>query len=106
MKKYRLPLFLMSLVFLVGGFGGAVRGQGTTSRVTGVVVDPTGAVVPGATVMLTNEATTFSLPTLTTDSGVYAFESVQVGTYSVAVEKSGFKKSVSTGVVLNIKAAV
>ncbi|MDQ3686048.1 MAG: TonB-dependent receptor [Acidobacteriota bacterium] len=102
MKKYRLPLFLMSLVFLVGGFGGAVRGQGTTSRVTGVVVDPTGAVVPGATVMLTNEATNLSFTTETTDSGVYAFESVQVGTYSVAVEKSGFKKSVSTGIVLSI----
>ncbi|HVF85948.1 MAG TPA: carboxypeptidase regulatory-like domain-containing protein, partial [Pyrinomonadaceae bacterium] len=102
MKKYCLPLFLMSLVFLVGGFGGAVHGQGTTSRVTGVVVDPTGAVVPGATVMLTNQATNLSFTTETTDSGVYAFESVQVGTYSVAVEKAGFKKFVSTGVVLNI----
>jgi len=66
------------------------------------VLDTSGAVVPGATVTLTNEATNVSFTTNTTDSGVYSFESVQVGTYSVAVEMAGFKRSVSTGNTLNI----
>jgi len=92
----------MSSILSVGALCGAAFGQGTTSRVTGVVLDPSGAVVPGATVTLTNEATNVSFTSNTTDSGVYSFESVQVGTYTVAVEMAGFKKIVSTGNILNI----
>ena len=80
----------------------SASGQGTASRVTGVVTDASGAVVPGATVTLTNEGTQVSFPTETTDSGTYVFDSVQVGTYTVTVEKEGFKKYVSTGNIVNI----
>ncbi|MDQ3257269.1 MAG: TonB-dependent receptor, partial [Acidobacteriota bacterium] len=48
------------------------------------------------------EATNVSFTSNTTDSGVYSFESVQVGTYSVAVEMAGFKKFVSTNNALNV----
>jgi len=77
-------------------------GQGTTSRVVGVVTDPTGAVVPDATVTLTNEATKVSFTTKTTSVGTYVFDSVQIGTYTITVEKEGFKKFVSSGNVLTI----
>jgi hypothetical protein len=70
--------------------------QGTTSRVTGTVTDQSGAAVPGATVILTNTATTISFTTTTSASGVYVFDSVQVGSYSVTVQKDGFKKFVSS----------
>ena len=53
--------------------------QGTTSRVLGVVTDQTGAIVPGATVTLSNEATGVSFNTVTTGAGTYAFEAIQVG---------------------------
>jgi hypothetical protein len=76
--------------------------QGTTSRVTGVVVDQSGAVVPAAAVTLTNEATKVSFTTQTTDSGTYVFDSVQVGVYSVSVEKEGFKRFVSTANQVNV----
>jgi len=72
-------------------------GQGTTSRVTGVVNDANGAAVAGAKVTLTNEGTGISFTTETSESGNYAFDLVQVGRYSVTIEKQGFKKFLSQG---------
>ncbi|HYE15797.1 MAG TPA: carboxypeptidase-like regulatory domain-containing protein, partial [Pyrinomonadaceae bacterium] len=80
----------------------AAAAQGTSSRVTGVVTDPAGAVVEGATVTLTNEATNVSFTTQTTSTGTYVFDSVQVGTYSVTVELPGFKRFISTGNTVNV----
>lgn len=75
----------------------AAHAQGTTSRMVGTVTDMTGAVLPGATVTLTNEATNVSFTTSTTSAGTYVFEALQTGRYTVAIELDGFKKFVSTG---------
>jgi len=77
-------------------------GQGTTSRVTGTVRDTNGAAVAGALVTLTNEGTGISFTTETSDSGTYAFDLVQVGKYSVTIEKQGFKKYLSQGNSINV----
>src|SRR5688572_24215698 len=77
-------------------------GQGTASRVTGTVVDEKGSVVPGAVVTLTNEATQSVLTTETSSGGTYVFDSIQVGKYTVSVEKQGFKKAVSVGNTANV----
>jgi len=92
---------LLILVFALS-FATASLGQGTTSRVTGVVTDNTGAAVSGATVTLTNEGTNISITTQTSESGVYTFDLIQIGTYQVSVEKPGFKKFVSKGNTVNI----
>lgn len=94
----RVCLILSALI----SFSSAVWGQGTTSRVTGTVLDPSGAAVPNATVTLTNEATNVSFTTQTTNTGTYVFDSVQVGTYTITVEKQGFKRFVSKGNVVQI----
>ncbi|HEX8160593.1 MAG TPA: carboxypeptidase regulatory-like domain-containing protein [Pyrinomonadaceae bacterium] len=86
---------------LLSGSLGAFA-QGTTSRVNGVVTDQSGAVVPDVTVTLTREETKVSFVTQTTSSGQYVFDSVQVGVYTVTVEKQGFKKHVSTGNQVNL----
>jgi hypothetical protein len=93
---------LLMLCFSLFLLMGQAFGQGTTSRLTGTVVDATGAVVAGATVNLTNEATGISFTTQTGSSGAYAFDLIPAGTYKVSVEKSGFKKIVSTGNVVQI----
>lgn len=90
-------LFLLSLFICSAGFG-----QGTTSRAVGTVQDSSGALIPGATVRLTNEGTNSSFAALTSDSGNYVFEAVQPGLYTVAVEAAGFKKFSSKGNVVNI----
>jgi hypothetical protein len=78
------------------------NGQGTTSRVTGTVHDAAGAAVAGAMVILTNEATGVTFNTETSDSGTYAFDLVQVGKYSLTIEKQGFKKFISQGNSINV----
>jgi len=90
----RLLFAVVSFVIL--SFGLSVFGQGTTSRVTGTVEDNSGASVPGATVTLTNQGSNTNLTTQTSVSGVYVFDLVQPGTYTVTVEKVGFKKFVSS----------
>ncbi|HKX26541.1 MAG TPA: TonB-dependent receptor [Blastocatellia bacterium] len=66
-----------------------------TSRVTGVVQDSAGAIIPGSVVTLTNEGTNLSFTTTTTTAGIYVFDGMQLGSYQVTVEKEGFKKFVS-----------
>ncbi|MFN9456188.1 MAG: carboxypeptidase-like regulatory domain-containing protein, partial [Acidobacteriota bacterium] len=66
--------------------------QGTTSRLQGVVVDSSAAIVGGATVTLKNEGTNAVFETKTTAAGAYVFESVPSGRYTVLVESPGFKK--------------
>lgn len=92
--------WLLVLVFLF--VSPLANGQGTTSRVTGTVSDEKGAAVPSAIATLTSEATQTSITTETTGSGIYVFDSVQVGAYTVTVEKQGFKKFVSTGNQANV----
>ncbi len=86
-------LFLFALLLFSAG---EILAQGTTSRVTGTVTDSSGSVVPGASVTLTNEGTNTSLTTQTSDNGIYIFDLIQPGTYTVTIEKSGFKKLVSS----------
>lgn len=80
----------------------AAFAQGTTSRVVGTVTDNSGAIVPGASVTLTNESTGVVFTAVTNATGNYAFDAVQIGTYTVAVELQGFKRFSSTGNAVRI----
>ena len=78
------------------------------SRVTGVVKDTAGAVVPGAKVVLTDNATKDEKQATTNEDGSFTVGEVRPGTYSLLVEGTGFKKlavtnliNVDTPVVLN-----
>jgi hypothetical protein len=75
----------------------SVIAQTSTSRITGRVVDSKQASIPGASVTITNEATNVSQTQTTTEAGLYAFEALPVGNYTVTVEQNGFKKFVTTG---------
>ena len=77
-------------------------GQGTTARVSGTVHDSNGAAVAGALVTLINEGTSISFTTQSSDSGSYTFDLVQIGKYTLTVEKDGFKKFQSSGNTLNV----
>ena len=87
---------------LIGIFSVAAFAQGTTSRLTGVVLDQKGAAVPGATVTLTNDGNGIALTAQTSDSGTYTFDLIQVGSYTVLVEKQGFKKFQSKHNAVNV----
>ncbi len=92
--------FLFCLLALANP-GGAL-GQ-TAGTITGIVSDETGAVIPNATITVTNAGTGVVVRTLkTTPAGVYVAEALPVGTYQVAVEAPGFQSAVQSGIVLNV----
>jgi len=68
--------------------------QTGTSTISGTVTDPSGGVVPGATVTLTNTQTNAVRTTKSTDSGTYTFDLITPAKYRVEVEAKGFKKKV------------
>jgi hypothetical protein len=77
--------------------------QVATGRISGTVKDPRGALVPGATVTILNEATSVSQSVETGPSGFYIFEAVNPGTYTLNVIASGFRQSVSHHVEAHIQ---
>lgn len=76
--------------------------QSVNTRVNGTVKDPNGAVISGATVVLTDTATNRQLSTVSSDEGFFIFPDVRAGAYSLAVERTGFKKAQIQNVVVNV----
>jgi Carboxypeptidase regulatory-like domain/TonB-dependent Receptor Plug Domain len=76
--------------------------QGTTSRISGVATDSSGAAVADAVITARNDDTGISYTTKTSAAGTYSFDSLQIGRYTVRAEATGFKQFVSTGNVLAI----
>ena len=72
----------------------------TTSRISGIVSDPSGGVVPGASVTITNENTGAVRLAKTDASGFYSIVSLLPGTYTIAIVQPGFKKAEIKGRVL------
>ncbi len=67
--------------------------QVNKSNLVGVIRDSSGAAVPGVTVRLTDAGTGAVRQEVTDDSGLYRASLLDVGTYSLEAEKSGFKSS-------------
>src|SRR5216684_2138106 len=82
---------------LILGYVSVCAGQTSTSLISGTVFDRSGAVVTGATVTAANEGTGAALKQLTNSAGLYAFPSIQVGTYTITVELPGFKTARQNG---------
>ncbi|MGE5489043.1 MAG: carboxypeptidase regulatory-like domain-containing protein [bacterium] len=76
------------------------------ATLTGIVTDPSEAVVPGVRVVATHVETGVSSSTTTTSAGAYTLPALQIGTYRVEYEGQGFKRSVQNGVVLTAGATV
>jgi hypothetical protein len=71
------------------------------AAIQGTVTDPAGAVVTDATVTLTNKGTAKTQTTTTSNEGFYRFSELAPGTYTLTVEKTGFKKSTLDNVVVS-----
>ena len=94
----RILAFLTFLV--IAFFPGIVQAQVTTATLNGTVTDATGAVIPGAQVLLQNNATGLIRKIATNSVGTYTFDFVPIGTYSVEVSSPGFESQKHNGVVL------
>jgi hypothetical protein len=88
-------------VFALCLVGDAV-GQTSTGSITGVVVDSTGGVIPGADIELTNTATNATARTVSLDGGIFRFPAVPVGDYRISAELTGFERTVLDRVVVSV----
>ena len=91
------------LLLAAAVLGFALQAQAQTSRgtITGVVTDPNNAVIAGAEVTITNNETTVSRSTVTNGEGIYRFEAVDPGEYSVKVGAANFSTLIKNNVAVN-----
>ena len=86
--RNRILLVLCAAMFLVS----CAWGQEDRGRISGLVSDPSGAVVPNATVTLLNEETYVTQTTVSDGAGAYVFNLLNPGLYSVTVDAPGFSR--------------
>jgi hypothetical protein len=77
------------------------RGQGTNGSLTGQVTDPTGDVIPNASITLTNVGTNFPQTVESDQTGVYIFRLVPPGMYKLAITAPGFGDYNQTGITID-----
>jgi hypothetical protein len=94
---------LCGIVFLANltGFGPAAHAQVTSGSIYGAVQDPTGAVVPQATVTATDTLKGITRTTTSSATGTFALPNLQPGTYAVQVDAPGFETFRKSDVILN-----
>lgn len=95
-RRIRLALVTLGLAAT------AAFGQQTTATVTGQVTDPSGSIVTGAQVTLTNTDTNTSGSTTTGSSGNYVLTLLRPGPYTLLVTSVGFQEYSQAGIVLEI----
>src|SRR6185312_6074111 len=92
---------LLLALGVLGLLTGMVWAQAGTGELTGLVADPSGAVVPNAQVTLTNNETGEKRTTTTTAAGVYRFSALPVvGSYTLDVSPKGFKSAKVANIVV------
>src|SRR5437867_6000612 len=94
------------IVLVVLACASVAPAQIATGGVNGNVSDPSGAVVPGATIKLTNEATQVETLSKSNETGNYVFVGVQPGTYTLKVEMTGFRSVEAKGLKVDISQTV
>lgn len=94
---FTLALFACVLVIAPRAFG-----QGATAQINGSIRDASGAVIPGASVTVTNADTETQRKSSSNAEGGYAVPLLPPGNYRIAVEKEGFQSLLRSGVSLEV----
>ncbi len=100
MRKRAIAICVAMLVLAAGLAWSQVAE--TRGGITGRVMDPQGAVVPGATVVVTNVDTNLAQRTTTNETGYFEVNLLLAGKYTVSAEAAGFKKTVRSGLELAV----
>ncbi len=83
-------------------FASSLLAQGDRGSISGVIVDPSGAAVPGVTVEALHLATNFRAETVSTNTGAYRLVALPVGVYNVTAKGSGFQGYTRAGVQIQV----
>ena len=101
MQASRLFHFISLLLCVLGGC--LCFAQKDSGSIVGTVTDPSGAVVSGARVTVTDIERGQNFHTTTSASGEYVASPLRIGRYTVTVEMEGFKRAVSEMIVLDVQ---
>jgi hypothetical protein len=102
-SKSALVALLSVWVMCACAMYGQVAGTG---NIQGTVTDPTGAVIPGASITLTDNATQVKRKAVTDSGGVYVFPNIEISTYTLSVAVQGFKTFQQNNVVLEVGSSI
>ena len=94
-----VSLFLLSFLAI----SSTASAQIDTATIVGRVVDASGGVLPGVTVTATQQGSGIAATSITNASGEFIFPGLRVGTYEVAAELQGFRRTVRENVQLNVQ---
>ena len=99
---------LFVLLLLTLGFCGAKTGRAQTANaiVSGHITDSTGALISGATVILTESATHIAMNATSNAEGLYTFPSVKPGNYSLSVSRAGFETTMISGLTAVVQGSL
>ncbi|MGA9061715.1 MAG: carboxypeptidase-like regulatory domain-containing protein [Terracidiphilus sp.] len=97
--------FQLTLVLLLS-FAFPLFASGPAGTITGTITDPSGAVIPKARIVVRNEGTNATREAQSNGEGDYTVALLAPGRYSVAVESTGFRRSVIHGVILDVDQTV
>jgi Carboxypeptidase regulatory-like domain len=100
-KSFAMSRFFGLLLLTLLAFG-AANAQEFRATVTGTVKDPNDAIVPGATVTITNTATNIAATATTNDEGVYTFPLLQPGKYKLSATTQNFQTAAREELQLNV----
>ncbi len=103
MKRFNVHRGAMLSAILLALVSTALGAYGQTAQVTGRISDSSDAVVPGAQIILINQANGFKRETVTNAEGYYTIPLLQPGVYEIRVRKEGFKPVIRSGVALNVE---
>lgn len=98
-RQCSLRIFFITLLLVCGA--GSLMAQNESGAITGAVTDPTGAVVSGATVTITDLGTNAVRTAKTGSDGQYSFSSLRPSHYKLTVEAPGFKESLVSDIELH-----
>src|SRR5215470_17133478 len=100
--RARMTMYLLSTTLVVLLFSFALSAQGNFGRILGSVKDPTGAVLPGATVNVIDTQRGIARTVTTDEAGLYNAPTLTPGTYTIRVEFPGFKTLARENVVVEV----
>src|SRR4051812_15201593 len=93
---------LSKLAALLLACSASVFAQESRGTINGRVMDPSGAIVPGAEVRAINEQTNVIASAKTNDAGNYSIPFLVPGTYKLSADLTGFKKTEKPGITLRV----
>ena len=94
-------LFVLNLLFVI-----PVLAQSSNGTISGIVRDPSGAVIPSAEVIIVNDATGIRYSTITNTEGIYVVPNLPAGPYRIQVAKIGFNTMIKPDIVLSVQDAL